>query len=125
MSVVASLAALAVAVLAVRRKWFVPTPPTRLGRLDRRGAITLARVEPPSPDQRVDTSSSARRCPECTGPNDFLEFRRTMDLGCDALGDFVPVRMRFAHLYHCKRCGFDCRWETTRAHPDISTENRY
>ena len=59
-----------------------------------------------------------RRCPECTGPNDFLEWRQTIDLGFNEFGDFVPPQNWWAHDFRCRRCGYDYRWETTRSHPD-------
>ena len=59
-----------------------------------------------------------RRCPECTGPNDFLEWRQSIDLGGDQFGDFVPPAHYYAHYFRCRRCGYDLRLETASRHPD-------
>jgi len=59
-----------------------------------------------------------RRCPECTGVNDFLEWRQTIPLWEQRFGDFVPAAHHYAHYFRCRRCGYDLRLETTSWHPD-------
>ena len=79
---------------------------------------THSRVEAAIVKLVDDRGFLKRRCPECTGPNDFLEWRQTIALGSDGFGDLVPPRNWWVHYFRCRRCGYDYRWETTRWHPD-------
>src|SRR5688572_5976205 len=51
----------------------------------------LSVVRPEPTNLPLAPSVYAKRCcPECTGANDFLEWRQSIDLGGAAFGDFVP-----------------------------------
>jgi hypothetical protein len=63
-----------------------------------------------------------RRCPECTGDNDFLEFRESILLP-GGFGDFVPQSRLYAHYFRCRRCGYDLRLETASFHPDSNRQD--
>jgi rubredoxin len=63
-----------------------------------------------------------RRCPECTGPNDFLE-REGVNVGMAESGPDhnvlgVWTAPRFVHRYRCIRCGHVVEWESGFADPD-------
>ena len=69
-------------------------------------------------------SFALRRCPECTGPNDFLEWQATSNL-LDRPESAVSVLwlrdppMLHQHMYRCRRCGHEYQWETLSANPDV------
>ena len=50
-----------------------------------------------------------RRCPECTGANDLLEWRQSIDLGRAGYGDFVPPANFYAHYFRCRVAGASLR----------------
>ena len=77
----------------------------------------------PAPDKYAK-----RRCPECTGDNDFLEWRQSIHLGeSGGFGDLVPPAhfSHYAHYYRCRRCGYDLRLETAHRHPDSQSLASY
>jgi rubredoxin len=61
-----------------------------------------------------------RRCPECTGPNDYLLWHgATADLKGDDWGDFVPARrLVFTHRYRCVLCAYEWQFESPISDPD-------
>ena len=60
-----------------------------------------------------------RRCPECTGPNDYLVWHgATAEVKGDC-GDFVPAaRLLFTHRYRCVLCGYEWQFESPVGDPD-------
>jgi rubredoxin len=63
---------------------------------------------------------AARRCPECTGPNDLLTWQGTKsDIRGGGWGDFVPAsRLVFTHNYKCIVCGYEWQFESPVLDPD-------
>jgi hypothetical protein len=65
-----------------------------------------------------------RRCPECTGPNEFLEYLGVQPVaaaeiaeGASALSWTWSPAGTFLHRYRCSRCGHVIEWRSNFRDP--------
>ena len=63
-----------------------------------------------------------RRCPECTGPNDFLVW--VLTIKHDGHGDFVAPQTTFVHYYRCAVCNYDWQLTSPLEDPDKQIPKR-
>ena len=68
-----------------------------------------------------------RRCPECTGPNDYLTWvasvPEVVDRGVPVLwGAFVAPEPTYRHHYRCDVCGYQWQFKSRSADADTTPQ---